>query len=117
MLQITFLGHTGFRFPIAHFACQGAKAHELYVVLWDVNSTLGEWGFQVQGILQDGGEQNRGFTKMLFPGEDPLKASCCVPNITNLSQKSVISQDFSHCMKKVCNSFLSSGILKNHTVS
>lgn len=110
VLQITFLGHTGFRFPIAHFASKCAKAHELYIILWDVISSLGEWGFTVDGILQDGGQQNREFMNMLFPGGDALEKECCVVNVTDPRRKLVVAQDFSHCVKKIRNSILSSGM-------
>lgn len=114
-LQILFLGHTGFRFPIAHFATKCVKAHELYIILWNIISSLGEWGFTVDAILQDGGQQNREFMNMLFPDNDPIKHDCLVKNITNLDKFVIISQDFSHCLKKIRNSILSSGVDKGHT--
>lgn len=109
VLQITFLGHTGFRFPVAHFAGKCAKAHELFIILWNVISALGEYGFHIDSILQDGGQQNREFMNMMFPDGDPLKHQCCAVNIVNLDDDIVISQDFSHCVKKIRNSLYSSG--------
>lgn len=114
-LQLVYLGHTGFRFPVAHFAATASKAHELYVILWNAISALGEWGFNVDAIVQDGGEQNREFMKMLFPDGDPVGHNCIVKNPTNLERNVAISQDFSHCVKKLRNSILSSGHETAHT--
>ena len=114
-LQITFLGHTGFRFPVAHFAAKSAKPHELYILLFNVISSLGEWGFTVDAILQDGGESNREFTNMLFPDKDPVKHDCMVRNVTDFDKMLILSQDFSHCVKKIRNSIFSSGSDKGHT--
>jgi hypothetical protein len=34
VLQLVFLGITGFRFPFAHFPSTTANGHELYLLLW-----------------------------------------------------------------------------------
>ena len=33
-LKILFLGHTGFRFPVAHFATEQTSPSELYLIFW-----------------------------------------------------------------------------------
>ncbi len=68
-LQLIFHGYTGFRFPFAHFPTSGVKASELYIIVWEAISALQQWGFQVDYIMQDGGAQNREFTKIHFPGD------------------------------------------------
>lgn len=116
VLQVTFLGYTGFRFPIAHYPTNTVSAAELYGIIWDIISELQSWGFIADFILQDGGDQNRQFMKMHF--EDENDAECknyLSPNLTNMSRKIAHSQDFSHNIKKLRNAVLSSGLQKQHT--
>ena len=47
VLQMIFLGDTGFRFPFAHFPTTEATASDLYVVFWEAVLNLHKWGFQV----------------------------------------------------------------------
>ena len=47
VLQIFFLGDTGFRFPIAHVPCTECVASEIYVIFWDVVRELMKNGFDV----------------------------------------------------------------------
>jgi hypothetical protein len=84
------------------------KASELYIIVWDIISNLHDWGFTVDFILQDGGEQNREFTKLHFKG-NPSQSLHMTTNVCNMTRKLVISQDYSHVVKKVHNSILSSG--------
>ncbi len=109
-LQIIFLGHTGFRFPIAHFSTEGVKASGLMIHIWDAVSKLQDWGFTVDCILQDGGDQNREFAKGLFPPGQMLTRRCLLTNVCNTQRQLVISQDFSHVGKKIRNGLMSSGI-------
>ena len=113
VLQISFLGYTGFRFPIAHFPTDGVTASELYLIIWDLISNLQSWGFTVDFILQDGGEQNREFIKLHFENDlDAQSKSYMSDNLVNYSRKVAHSQDFSHNVKKLRNACLSSG---NHS--
>ena len=108
VLQVTFLGNSGFRFPLAHFATRPILPHELHIIIWEIVSKLQDWGFHVDGILQDGGKNNRSFMLVHFQGNPRMEQFVSV-NITNYS-KIVQSQDFSHCMKKLRNSILASGL-------
>lgn len=40
--QLTFVGFTGFRFPICHFPTRGIKASELSIILWNVIEKLSD---------------------------------------------------------------------------
>ena len=109
VLQLTFLGYTGFRFPIANFPTDGVKASELYIIVWDIISKLQTWGFIIDYIMQDGGQQNREFTKIHFP-EDPRQCQYTSDSLVYPDRKVFHCQDHSHNMKKLRNAVLSSGV-------
>ena len=124
VLQLTFLGYTGFRFPICNFPTNGIKASELNIIVWDAVAKLSDWGFQVDYIMQDGGEENRQFTKLHF-NKSPESLSYASPSLVDPNRTVYHVQDFSHNMKKLRNSVLSSGdnekstrklILKNKSI-
>jgi hypothetical protein len=48
VLQLLFLGDTGFRFGFAHFPTKEANASDLYVVFWEAVLHLEKWGFKVR---------------------------------------------------------------------
>lgn len=114
VLQVTFLGHTGFRFPLVHYPTDGIKASELYIIIWDVISHLQSWGFVVDFVMQDGGQQNREFTRLHFL-EDPKAHEFMTNSLVHPNQKIGLCQDFSHNVKKLRNAVLSSGIQPFHT--
>jgi hypothetical protein len=80
VFQISFLGFTGFRFPVAHYPTEGITATEIYSIIYDIISELQTWGFKVTYILQDGGMQNR--------------MNYCSLNVVNPTTKIAHSQDF-----------------------
>ncbi|KAL3864406.1 hypothetical protein ACJMK2_006092 [Sinanodonta woodiana] len=45
VIQIYFLGYTGFRFPICHYPTCSVKASELHIMIWDVIARLQDWVF------------------------------------------------------------------------
>ena len=115
VIQMFFWGFTGFRFPICHFPTAGIKASELSIIIWKAIEKLSDWGFSVDYIMQDGGEENRNFMSMHFRGNanEMLYGS---PNLVNPSKKVFHIQDFSHNVKKLRNSILKSGDIKGvHT--
>ncbi|XP_014675321.1 PREDICTED: uncharacterized protein LOC106815380 [Priapulus caudatus] len=115
VIQLTFMGYTGFRFPLCHYPTGGVKASELHIIIWDAIAKLADWGFTVDFINQDGGEENRQFVKSHFDG-DPVKASYASPNLADQTRSVVHTQDFSHNIKKLRNAILSSGEIKGkHT--
>lgn len=79
------LGHTGFRFPVAHHPSRGGvKATDLHAILWDTILALKQWGFSCDYILQDGGRENRLFMKDSFPRTTtPLEENFTIPNPTD----------------------------------
>ncbi|KAJ8313193.1 hypothetical protein KUTeg_009256 [Tegillarca granosa] len=116
VLQISFLGYTGFRFPIAHYPTAGASAYELYTIIWEIISYLQSWNFTTDFILQDGGDQNREFMKIHFNNDEHAKQSKYMgDNVVNPGRKIAHSQDFSHNIKKIRNAVLSSGTHKYNT--
>jgi hypothetical protein len=56
---MSFMGFTSFRFTICHFPTAGIKASELSIIIWKAIEKLSDWGFSVDYIMQDGGEENR----------------------------------------------------------
>ena len=115
VIQFTFMGYTGFRFPVCHFPTSGVKSSELHIIIWEAIAKLQDWGFTVDFILQDGGEENRQFMKSNFLG-DPLDTDYTSPNLTDQTRTIVHSQDFSHNIKKLHNAVLSSGdVTGQHT--
>lgn len=69
VLQLVFLGNTGFRFPFAHFPCLQTSASELYLIFWKAVKMLGLFGFTVTFVSLDGARTNRDFMKMLKLGQ------------------------------------------------
>lgn len=114
VLQITFIGHTGFRFPIVQYPTDGVKASELYVIIWNVISGLQSWGFKVDFVMQDGGQQNREFTRLHFKDE-PKVHKFLSESLVSPAEKVGFCQDFSHNIKKLRNAILSSGNQPFHT--
>ena len=113
--QVTFVSYSGFRFPICHFPVDFIKVSDMTIHLWKIIGKLSDYGFQVDYILQDGGEENRQFIKSQFVS-DPLEAKYESPNLIDLTKTIVHCQDYSHIMKKIRNSVLHSGNKKGvHT--
>jgi hypothetical protein len=67
VLQLVFLGFTGYRFPFAHFPTATTSGHELYLLLWKSVNMLSMFGFKVQYISTDGVQSNRDLFKLLVP--------------------------------------------------
>lgn len=68
--QVIFLGYTGFRFPIYHCPTAGISASELCIIIHQCIAELHDYGFQVDFVLQDGGQENRQFIKAHFLGKN-----------------------------------------------
>lgn len=47
ILQFVYLGHTGFKWPVAYYTTTEAQATELMVLVWRVINTLSTYGFEV----------------------------------------------------------------------
>ena len=51
VLQVMFVGYTGYRFPVCHYPTCGVKASELHTILCSTIKKLHDWGFFVDYIL------------------------------------------------------------------
>lgn len=109
VIQVTFLGYTGFRFPLCHYPTCGVKSSELHVILWKLVACLNDWGFTVDYINQDGGKENRTFIKSNFEPGKEIDSKYLAVNLVDPSRVIAMCQDFSHNIKKIRNGILKSG--------
>ncbi|XP_033729442.1 uncharacterized protein LOC117318583 [Pecten maximus] len=116
VLQFVFLGHTGFRFPLAHYPTNQASPSELYLIFWKVVKSLDLYGFTVKYVSLDGAQCNRDFMKMFLNEKtSDTFTTMSFPNVFQPSKKIFIIMDYSHVMKKIRNNLSKSGHSKNHT--
>ena len=47
ILQVMFLGITGFHYHVAHYAVAGATASQISTTIWKCVDKLAEWEFEV----------------------------------------------------------------------
>lgn len=112
VLQLVFLGFTGFRFPFVHFPSHTASGHELYLLVWKSVNMLSTYGFTVQYISTDGAQSNRYLFEILIPNFDTSNpSSCSFRNIFshNENHKLFFIMDISHVLKKIRNNISKSG--------
>ncbi|KAJ8313792.1 hypothetical protein KUTeg_008353 [Tegillarca granosa] len=111
VLQLVFLGSTGFRFPFAHFPSCTASGHELYLLLWKSVNMLSNFGFTIQFISTDGAQTNRDLFKLLLPDfKSSNPKTCSFRNIYSSGDvKIFFIMDFSHVIKKIRNNISKSG--------
>ena len=112
VLQLIFLGHTGFRFPFCYFPTNEANSASIYVNVWKAIGKLEEWGFKTEYVCMDGGSTNRSFLKMHF--DDPIKENYVTKNICTLDGNVVLLMDPKHLGKKLRNNCLASGTGPGH---
>lgn len=119
VLQLLFMGNTGFRFPVGHFATLQTSPAELYLVFWEAVKLLGVFGFTVLYLSLDGAQNNRLFMKMLLPGSDLTSTTMKTMKTKNIYDPSkpdiCIIMDYSHLMKKIRNNISKSGNSDKHT--
>ena len=117
-LQILFLGQTGFRFPVAHFATDSASPSELYLMFWKCVKMLGLFGFKVTYVSLDGAQANRDFMKMFLPQDAKKSNTMTTMKFRNIfdphSPSICIIMDYSHVMKKIRNNVSKSGFKPVH---
>ena len=70
VLQFVFLGHTGFRFPFAHWPTREVSSVTLKEKFWKAVRWLLEGNFRVHYCGSDGGESNRQMIKAHFEFSD-----------------------------------------------
>ena len=109
MLQFTFNGFGGFRWPVAYmyFGTTTATAYELYCLFWKAVDLLEQCDFTVDYCNLDGASTNRSFINLHF--EDNMRtASYTINDRYNANHKIVFLRDIKHVLKKVRNSLYSS---------
>ena len=103
VLQLVFLGFTGFRFPFAHFPSHTASGHELYLLVWKSVNMLSAFGFTIQYISTDGAQSNRDLFEILLPNFNSINAiTCSFQNIFSPkdSQNDFLSWAFAILLRK-----------------
>ena len=114
VLQLLFLGVTGFRFPFAHFVTSSVQASELYGLFWKAVKILWTYGFRVLYTCMDGAVCNRSLMHICI-GDNSYKCykflspSPCTPDPV------IFMMDISHVLKKIRNNVLKSGITSKCT--
>lgn len=116
VLQLVFLGNSGFRFPFAHFPVTTTSAPELFLIFWKAIKMLNIYGFTVRYVSLDGAQSNRDFMKMLLLEQktDTLKTMLLANLYDPLKPKIAIIMDFSHVIKKIRNNLSKSGFSSGH---
>lgn len=108
VLQLTFAGFSGFRWPVAYFGTRTASAYQLHSIFWQAIDILGQYGFSIDYCNLDGATTNRAFMKMLISQEQLSRNDFTVTDIFDPMHKIVIIQDIKHVFKKMRNSMYSS---------
>ena len=97
VVQVIFQGYSGFRFPLLHYPVNSVKASGLYILINALISQLDDFGFYIHYVMQDGGQENRTYTKIVSSAEERYKAK----NLAAVNQHYIICQDFAHNIKKL----------------
>lgn len=111
VLQLTFSGYIGFRWPVAYFGSTTANACHLHSIFWQAVDMLGQYGFTVDFCNLDGASTNRAFMKMLIPTHQQELHNFAVTDMYYPEHKIVIMQDIKHVIKKIRNSIFSSRLV------
>ena len=109
VLQVHFLGFSGFRFPIAHFPSTQATATELNLIFWNAVELMQSFGFHISYTNMDGALTNRQFLKINFNGSSPSAEKYLALSPIVRSQRVAFIMDYSHVIKKIRNSLYNSG--------
>jgi hypothetical protein len=108
VLQMEFLGHTGFAFPFASYPCDQAQPYHIFSVFWEAVNCLRKNNFHVQFTLFDGAVSNRSFLKLLFNG-NPVHSNMEVTNIYSPGKTIVVAMEPKHVIKRIRNNIFNSG--------
>lgn len=114
VLQLLFLGITGFRFPFAHFITDNIQASELYGLFWKAVKFLWTYGFKVLYTCMDGAVCNRSFMHICVGPNSYTNYKFISPSPCT-SQPVIFMMDVSHVLKKIRNNIIKSGILNKCT--
>ena len=114
VLQLTFTGFGGFRWPVAYFGTATANAYHIHSIFWEAIDILGQYGFTVDYCNLDGATTNRAFMKMLLPKDYQICNDFSASDVFDTSHKVVIMQDVKHVIKKIRNSIFSSKLANKY---
>ena len=109
VLQLLFLGITGFRFPFAHFVTDNVQASELYGLFWKAVKALWTYGFKVLYTCMDGAVCNWSLMHICV-GENSYKDYKFKSLSPCTSIPVIFMMDISHVLKKIRNNIMKSGI-------
>lgn len=108
VLQLLFLGVTGFRFPFAHFITSQIQASELYSLFWKSVQCLFSFGFKVIYTCMDGAVCNRSFLHICVGENKNFDYNFISKSPTTLHDD-IFIMDISHVLKKIRNNIIKSG--------
>ncbi|CAC5376350.1 unnamed protein product [Mytilus coruscus] len=100
VIQYTFHGITGFRWPFANYPNAQAAPADIFITTWKCIDALYEWGFKPIYLCMDGSSNNRAFLKMHFPENDPLLTRMVASHYKNPLRKMIFVMDPCHLIKK-----------------
>ena len=109
VLQLVFLGFSGFRFPIAYYPTYlAASATDLNIIFWESVEVIESYGFEVYYTNMDGAITNRQFVDINFPQKNAKELNYGAQSPVNPQNSVFFVMDYSHVIKKVRNSLYSS---------
>jgi hypothetical protein len=109
VLQMEFLGFSGFRFPISYYPTHlAASATDLNIVFWETVEMIESYGFEVYYTNMDGAITNRQFVDINFPQQNAKQRNYMAQSPVNPENYVFFIMDYSHVIKKVRNSIYSS---------
>lgn len=81
VLQLVFVGTSGFTFPFAFFPVSTLDVSSMYHILWKAVFHLLQRGFYVRAFVCDGAQSNRSFIKAHFSEQTPEESLFKTANI------------------------------------
>ena len=106
--QYMYVGYNGFRWPNAHYATNNVNGHSIYLMFWPLLDELSGYGFNVNGLLMDGSNNNHQFRHLLLNPESARLLKYPILNPYALDSSVALIQGCKHVIKKVRNGLLSS---------
>ncbi|KAK3086240.1 hypothetical protein FSP39_015651 [Pinctada imbricata] len=101
IVQIMFHGKTGFRWPVVFHSSTTANSHQLYNIIWESISALGEKDFKIDYIMFDGAAANRSLTHLMC--DNPKMSEYTIIDVFDNNHTINIIQDIKHVLKKIRN--------------
>ena len=115
VLQLEFLGYSGFNFPLAHFPTSSVQAYHLIPLFWQCVRFLHDYDFHIDFVLMDGAVCNRSFLKALCHPSEPLSVRMTISNLEEKGHSIILGMDVKHVVKRLRNNVYSSGEGQGYT--